>query len=161
MSFFSTQAQAWDSALWEFSLIFEDLSDDDLWRRPHPRLLSVGELACHVAYGAVSHARRLSPNVQIDSSLVRDEARYYLLSVETPLQLEMTVVETEAELARVGAEVKQAFLSVTEGRDAPAPDNMPGHTLGQVADYMVFHVAYHTGQAFSARHLMGHKTNDN
>jgi len=25
----------------------------------------------------------------------------------------------------------------------------------------VFHVAYHTGQAYSVRHLLGHETEDN
>jgi hypothetical protein len=161
MSFFATQAPAWDSALWEFSLVFEDLEDADLWRRPHPSLLSVGENAAHVVYWAVSRATAVNPSARIESPLAREEARYYLTSVDTPLVLEMTVAEVEAELARVGKEAKEAFLGVAAPREAPAGEGMPGDSLGQVADYMVFHIAYHAGQAFSARHLMGHKTNDN
>ena len=28
---------AWSTGPWELSLAFEGLSDEDLWKRPHPR----------------------------------------------------------------------------------------------------------------------------
>lgn len=63
---------AWDEAHWEFTLAFEGLSDEDLWKRAHPRLLSVGELAGHVAYwqsvwtmcGGVEHLERRAASSQ-------------------------------------------------------------------------------------------------
>ncbi|MEA2552859.1 MAG: hypothetical protein QOJ65_1035, partial [Fimbriimonadaceae bacterium] len=42
--------KAWDEGQWEFSLAFEGLADEDVWRRPHPQLLSIGELAGHIAF---------------------------------------------------------------------------------------------------------------
>ena len=42
--------KAWDTAHWEFTQVFEGLADEDVWRRPDPRILSVGELAGHIAY---------------------------------------------------------------------------------------------------------------
>jgi uncharacterized damage-inducible protein DinB len=32
---------------------------------------------------------------------------------------------------------------------------------GDTLQYMAFHIAYHTGQMYSARHLMGHETANN
>lgn len=161
MSFFESQSGAWDAAHWEFSLVFEDLADEDLWRRADPRLLSVGELVCHLIYWQLNYANKLDPAANLDSPLRREGARYYLSSVDRPLCLESTVAEAAAELDRVQKSVKAVFLASGLARDTPMPFEGPGRTMGEFADYMLFHVAYHTGQAFSVRHLMGHQTNDN
>jgi uncharacterized damage-inducible protein DinB len=159
MSFFETQVQAWDSAHWEFSLVFEDLHDEDLWRRAHPRLLSVGEIVAHMVYWQVEQATVLNPSFSIETPLKSEKARYYLTNVEQPFTLPMSVEEVANELDRVQKAVREALLQVNAKREDSS--DHPGPTLGHLADYMVFHVAYHTGQAFSVRHLMGHKTNDN
>lgn len=161
MSFLDSQSQAWDSAHWEFSLVFEDLGDEDLWRRAAPALLSVGELVCHMAHWQVLYANKLDPACGIESPLASEAARYYLSSVGSPLVLDMSVEEVAKEFDRVQKAVKQVFLRSDDERDTPLSFEGPGRTFGEFADYMVFHVAYHTGQAFSVRHLMGHRTNDN
>lgn len=161
MSFLDSQSQAWDSAHWEFSLVFEDLADEDLWRRADPKLLSVGELVCHMVYAQTTFATKLEPACGIESALAVDDARYYLYSVESPLVLDMSVDEVAKELDRVQKVVKDVFLRSDADRETPLTFEGPGRTFGEFADYMVFHVAYHTGQAFSVRHLMGHRTNDN
>lgn len=161
MSFLDSQSQAWDSAHWEFSLVFEDLKDEDLWRRPDPKLLSVGELVCHMAYAQTSFATKLDPACGIESPLAIDDARYYLYSVDSPLVLEMSVEEVAKEFDRVQKAAKAVFLRSGVDRETPLTFEGPGRTFGEFADYMIFHVAYHTGQAFSVRHLMGHRTNDN
>lgn len=161
MSFLDSQSQAWDSAHWEFSLIFEELSNTDLWLRPDPKLLSVGELTCHMANAQIGFAKKLDPACGIESPLARAEAGYYLSSVDQPIALPMTVEEVAQEFDRVQKAVKHVFLRSSAERETPLSFEGPGRTFGEFADYMVFHVAYHTGQAFSARHLMGHRTNDN
>lgn len=161
MHFLECQSAAWDSAHWEFSLVFEDLDDKDLWRRADPKLLSVGELVCHMAYWQITYAQKLNPGAGVASPLFRDEARYYLTTVDQPLKLDMGVEELAQEFDRAQKAVKAAMVEVPLERDAPMPFDGPGRTMGEFADYMVFHVAYHTGQAFSVRHLMGHQTNDN
>lgn len=160
MAFLDSQSQAWDSAHWEFTLVFEDLDDADLWRRAHPNLLSIGELTAHVCYGLLAHSQRYNPSFVFESPLTKPEARYYLHNVGQPFELEMGVKELEAEFDRVQKAAKAALMELDFERDTPM-ENGPGQTFGHLADYMVFHVAYHTGQAFSVRHLMGHKTNDN
>ena len=161
MSFINSQSQAWDSAHWEFSLVFEDLQDEDLWRRADPRLLSVGEIVCHMVHAQTTYATKLDPASAIDSPLNRAEARYYLSNVDQPFSGDLSVEDVAREFDRVQKAVKAVFLQCDKERDAPLEFDGPGRTFGEFADYMVFHVAYHTGQAFSVRHLMGHKTNDN
>ena len=161
MSFLDTQSQAWDSAFWEFSLVFEDLNDADLWVRPHENLLSIGEITCHIVYYLTMYANKLAADPMLASPLSVKDASYYLHNVGSPIQLKMSVADVAAEVDRVQRDVKAVFLASTAERDEPLAFNGPGETFGQFADYMVFHIAYHTGQAFSVRHLMGHKTNDN
>ncbi|MEQ1933622.1 MAG: DinB family protein [Fimbriimonadaceae bacterium] len=161
MSFLDCQSQAWDSAHWEFSLVFEDLDDDDLWRRADPRLLSVGEIVCHMSYAQIMFATKLDPGCGVESPLAPEGASYYLHAVDSPQVLAMSVEDIAKEFDRVQKAAKVVFLRSEAERETPLTFEGPGRTFGEFADYMVFHVAYHTGQAFSARHLMGHRTNDN
>lgn len=161
MSFLASQSQAWDSAFWEYSLVFEEMSDADLWVRPHETLLSVGEIACHIVYWLVTHANKVIAEGLLTSPLAIQSTSYYLHNVGTPVQVDMGVQEVSAEVERIQKAAKSVFLATSSERDEPLAFDGPGRTFGEFADYMVFHVAYHTGQAFSVRHLMGHKTNDN
>ena len=161
MSFLDSQSQAWDSAFWEFSLVFEELNDADLWVRPHANLLSIGEIACHIVYCLTMYANKLAADPMLASPLSVKDASYYLHNVGSPIQLKMSVSAVLQEVERVQMAAKAVFLASTAERDEPLAFDGPGETFGQFADYMVFHIAYHTGQAFSVRHLMGHKTNDN
>ena len=161
MSFLETQSSAWDAAHWEFSLVFEDLNDEDLWCRADSRLLSVGEIVSHMVYSLLTYASKLKPEFSSESPLKRDEARYYLNTVDRPFALDMTVAEIASEFERVHKAVKEVFMQDSHSREDKLTFEGPGRTFGEFADYMVFHAAYHTGQAFSVRHLMGHKTNDN
>ena len=161
MSFLASQSQAWDSGFWEFSLVFEEMEDADLWVRPHENLLSVGEIACHVVYSLVTYANKIGADTELTSTLSVKHASYYLHNIGTPIQLALGVADVAAEVDRIQRAVKAVFLASAAERDEPLAFDGPGRTFGEFADYMVFHIAYHTGQAFSVRHIMGHKTNDN
>lgn len=155
--------EAWDEAHWEFTLAFEGLSDEDLWRRAHPALLSIGELAGHVAYwqavwtqgGGEDHPDPVS--LPIKSPLIDHAYRYYSTSVDSPASAALSVAEVLGELKRIHVAAKEALV----GRSFADP--FPGQwgTWGKLVRYQVFHVAYHCGQAYSVRHLMGHETTDN
>ena len=161
MPFLETQSQAWDTAFWEFSLVFENLKDDDMWQRADAQLLSVGEIVCHMVYALCEYSQKIEPSSGVESPLARYEARYYLHTLADQVVLGMSVAEVAAELDRVQKAVKAIFMRSPATRETPLEFEGPGRTYGEFADYMVFHVAYHTGQAFSVRHLMGHETNDN
>jgi hypothetical protein len=155
--------KAWDEGHREFAIATEGLSDDDLWKRPHPKLLSVGELAGHLAYWqaqkATGHLPAGSPK-KIEGILVDPVFSYYTTEVSHPVELKIGVAEMLKELMRVHDEAKNVVLEL----DPNASDPIPGEsraTWGFYLEYMSFHVAYHTGQAYSVRHLLGHETTDN
>lgn len=160
--------KAWDSAIWEFTLVFEGLSDDDLWRRPHPKLLSVGELAGHVAYGSavntaessIDRDKDFQSQMPIKSPLVDPVFRYYLTEVDNPVTLNLTTEEVLNELKRVHEAARAQVTKVDRNYD----DKIEGRddwTWGYTVEYQGFHAAYHAGQAYSVRHLLGHTTTDN
>ncbi len=47
------------------------------------------------------------------------------------------------------------------GKEKDDPYHVQWETWGNLVQYQVFHVAYHTGQIYSVRHLLGHETEDN
>ena len=160
--------KAWDSAIWEFTLVFEGLSDEDLWRRPHPKLLSVGELAGHVSYWAavqtteppIDRTKNIQEQLSIKSPLVDPAFQYYSTEVDNPVTLELTTEEVLSELKRVLEFSKSQVTQV----DRKYEDKIIGRddwTWGNLVEYQGFHVAYHAGQAYSVRHLLGHTTTDN
>lgn len=162
--------EAWDEFHWEFSLALEDLSDDNLWRRARPELLSIGELCGHVVYGEVTWlvAGAYEPDftaLPIKSPFLDRRFGYFPNTIQMPVQIEMNVEEVLSEMNRVHREVKHMILEI----DPDFDDLMPGKTelsegfsrWGQTLQYQMFHVAYHAGQAFSVRHLLGDTPVDN
>ena len=159
--------KAWDVAHWEFTQAFEGLSDEDLWKRPHPRLLSIGELAGHIAFWEAVMFTPPVPGGEIDLSQVSIKSpfvdpafRYYTNSVEGHAVLALGCGDVLKEVKRVHEEAKAGVMK----GEPDSGDRLPGFekmTYGDLLEYRVFHVAYHTGQAYSVRHLLGHTTTDN
>lgn len=148
--------KALDSAHWELSEAFVNLPDEDLWKRPHPKLLSVGELAAHIAYGEASSFFGEDFEIAITPTPVA----YYPSAVENPVVGEMGSEAALKEVQRVHLACKEAFLA----NPKPAGEINPlrgDWTWEYTLQYAAFHVAYHTGQIYSVRHLLGHETVDN
>jgi hypothetical protein len=145
-----------DMAHWEMSEAFGGLQDEDVWKRADPRLLSVGELAAHVAYWEAQSFF----GEGFESPLTVAMARYYTTNVDEPFTLALGAEEVLAEVRRVHEACKAAFNA-----QPPSPDEVNAHrgdwTWAFTIQYQVFHVAYHTGQMYSVRHLLGHETVDN
>lgn len=162
MSTLSPLIGAWDEAHREFAIALGGLPDEDLWKRADPRLLSVGELAGHVAYWQAvwitgdGNAKADLAQLPVKSPLVDQAFRYYTTSVEGEARLDLGTSQVLEEVARVHEAAKQA-LAGKEKDDAVEGWG----TWGNLIQYQVFHVAYHTGQAYSVRHLLGHQTEDN
>lgn len=153
-------AEAWlkalDDAHWELSEALLGMPDDDLWRRADPRLLSVGELVAHMAYGEANNVL----GDGFESPLLVAAMRYYPYAVEQEWNPGLTTAEVQAELERVHAACRPVLAARLEAPDAKNPQR-DDWTWGYTAEYMAFHVAYHTGQIVSVRHLLGHETTDN
>lgn len=148
--------KAMDTAVWELGEGFTGLPDEDVWVRPHPNLLSIGELAVHMVGGEADWM-----GVSLDSTnLVHQSARYYPYNVKEPFTLPLGAAQVYDELKGFHERVKAHWLANPKDSE----DNNPvreGLTWGQTLEYMAFHFAYHCGQIYSVRHLMGHETVDN
>jgi hypothetical protein len=155
--------EAWDEAHREFAIALGDLPDADLWRRAHPRLLSVGELAGHVAYWQAvwvmgdGDPRPDLDRLPVQSPFLAPDFRYYTSSVDQPAQLALGPAQVLEEVMRVHEAAKAVVAE--KGKDDPYPGQWG--TWGNLVQYQAFHVAYHTGQVYSVRHLLGHETEDN
>lgn len=148
--------KAIESAIWELTEALRDLPDEDVWVRPHPRLLSVGELVAHIAHGEANWLLGKSfPN-----KLASTVARYYTLNVEVPLELELGASDLQSEMLEVHRACMDALAASPVDHAAPYPYREEW-TWGSTLEYQAFHIAYHTGQIYSVRHLFGHTTVDN
>lgn len=152
---------------YEVQFAFEGLADEHVWKRPVPNLLSVGELAGHHAYW---EAIRLAGDGEdltkcaISSPLVDKRFRYYpdtLATTPTELQLTMTAKQVYEELLRVHEAAVAYLKELNPGPDTPIPGDANGFTYDAFLNYAAFHIAYHTGQMYSVRHLLAESTPDN
>jgi len=73
----------------------------------------------------------------------------------------MTAEQVCSEMLRVHEEAVAHFKALNPDPDTHIPGCPTGFTYGQYLEYAVFHIAYHTGQMYSVRHLLGEKTPDN
>ena len=148
----------------ELGEAFKGLKDENVWKRPAPGLLSVGELAGHIAYWEsirlAGEGEDLS-KCKIVSPLIDPAFRYFSGTISSqPQQRNMTAEQVHSELLRVHQESVAHFKSLSVEPTTPVP-GLDGWTYGAQLEYLVFHIAYHTGQIYTARHLLGEQTPDN
>ena len=174
-----TYLELLDEGYYEVKFAFEGLANENVWKRPAEGLLSVGEIAGHVAYweavrlsgergGSEPEANGISLNpdlskCRVSSLLIDHRFRYYSTTIATPpseQHLAMTTEQVCNELLRVHQE-SVAYLKAQNPAMESAPPGWPENTYGAFLKYLVFHVAYHTGQMYSIRHLLGDETPDN
>jgi hypothetical protein len=158
-------------AFYEVTFAFDGLADEKVWKRPAAGLLSVGELAGHIAYW---EALRLSGErvgtepdpvkIRVSSPLIDPRFKYYPVTKANPPseeQLGMTADQVCRELVRVHEESIAHFKALNPDPESLAP-GLPAHfTYREYLKYLVFHVSYHTGQMYSVRHLLGDEPPDN
>ena len=171
-----------EEGYYEIGFAFDGLADHNVWKRPADGLLSIGEIAGHVAYwqavrltGEGGHAtqERESPTdipvpnldkCRVKSPLIDHRFSYYTTNLTTPPSeehLSMTAKQVCDELLRVHRESVAYFKSINPGLESHPPGWPPRYTFHAFLTYMAFHVAYHTGQIYSARHLLGENAPDN
>ncbi len=152
---------------YELKIAFEGLSDENVWKRPAPGLLAVGELAGHMAFWEAVRLAGDGPDpakCRVTSPLIDARFSYYPVTIGTaPSEhhLAMTAEQVCTELVRVHAEALACFRSLNPDPQTRIPGCPTGFTYGEYLEYAVFHTAYHTGQIYSVRHLLGEETTDN
>jgi hypothetical protein len=157
----------------EVTEAFRGLADGNVWKRPAEGLLSVGELAGHIAYweaarlageGKEGTWRPDLTKCRVSSPLIDDRFAYYPMTIAAPPSEEHLAMSAEQvcrELLRVNEEAVAYLRALNPDLDSPAPGWPPEWTYAQTLKYQAFHVAYHTGQMYTVRHLLGEETPDN
>ena len=161
---------------YELKIAFEGLADENVWKRPAEGLLSVGELAGHIAYWEavrlageggwqplIDHAADLA-KCRVSSPLIDHRFAYYPATIANPPSEQhraMTAAQVCRELVRVHEEAVAHFKARNPDLESIPAGWPPSHTYGEFLKYAVFHVGYHTGQIYSVRHLLGEKPPDN
>lgn len=159
-----------EEAYYEITEAFRGLQDRNVWKRPADGLLSIGEIAGHMAYWeAVKFATDRGPEPDlalcpVKSLLIDPRFRYYQATIAaTPSDqhLAMTAGQVLNELLRAHRESFAHFKSRNPDLDSIRPGWPHDYTYRAFLTYAPIHVAYHTGQIYSARHLLGEATPDN
>jgi hypothetical protein len=172
-----TYLEQLDLGFYELTFAFEGLADQNVWKRPADGLLSIGEIAGHIAYweavrlageGPIElmaeSARAEPPNCRVSSPLIDNRFQYHTANLPNPPSgpmLAITADKVGAELQRIHKESVSDFKSRNPDLDNDAPGWPPGNTYREFLKYLAFHVAYHTGQIYSVRHLLGDTPPDN
>src|SRR5947208_9269871 len=94
----------------ELGEAFRGLADENVWKRPAPGLLSVGELAGHIAFWEAVRLAGEGPDparCRVSSPLIDGRFRYYPATIAAPpseQHLAMTAEQVYRELLRVHEE---------------------------------------------------------
>ena len=145
----------------ELGEAFKGLADENVWKRPADGLLSIGELAGHIGYW---EALRLAGEGIVQSPLLDTRFAYYPTTICTSPSEEhraMTATQVLSELLRVHQESLVHFKALNPELTSQIPGCPTGFTYGEFLKYLGFHIAYHTGQIYTVRHLLGEETPDN
>lgn len=128
-------------------------------------------MAGHIAYweavklaGEGEESEPDLANCRVSSLLVDRRFRYLPTTIAAPPSEEHLAMRAEqvcAELVRVHNESIAYFKSLNADLDGSPPGWPPNWTYRAILMYAAFHVAYHTGQMYSVRHLLGETTTDN
>lgn len=153
--------------MFEVTEAFRGLADENVWKRPAEGLLSIGELAGHIAHW---EAVRLAgdsddpADCRVKSPLIDRRFRYYpgtIGAAPSEQHLAMTAQQVCDELLRVHKEAVADLKARNPAPDSFWAGHQAGLTYAESLKYTTFHVAYHTGQMYSVRHLLGEQTPDN
>lgn len=161
--------ETWHWMYFETDLLFEGLSEANLHRRPGPSLLAVSEHVAHVVRSEASIVNRYlfgQPEEQWADCLMRQKPFGWpptLLEspVDSGLQ-SLTVAEVKAEYLRNHERCYRLAQTLDLAPDFAFDDDWDRvRTVRDRLRIAAYHVAYHCGQIYSARHLLGEETPEN
>jgi hypothetical protein len=162
-------------AYFELGEAFKGLKDENVWKRPAEGVLSVGEVAGHMAYwGALrlvgdGGCSEDDPtwglaSLSIRSPLIDPRFRYFTNNLQyspSAEQKAMTAEQVWKELQRVYTGAIALFKERNVDLAGHPPTCPPEYSYEELLKYQAFHVAYHAGQIYLTRHLLGEETVDN
>jgi hypothetical protein len=167
MQMLETYLKILELDFFEVTEAFGGLADENVWKRPASALLSVGELAGHIAYWEAIRFAGEGQDVakcKVQGPLIDKRFAYYPTTLAAQPGPEHLALGAEAvckELLRVHAETMKHLRGLNPALEGAVPGWSAHWTYEESLKYTIFHVAYHTGQMYSVRHLLGEVTADN
>ena len=166
-----TYLEILEEGYYEAKFAFEGLADENVWKRPAEGILSMGELAGHVAYwegvrfaGEGGEPKPDPAKCRIKSPLIDVRFSYYPTTIATPPSeehLSMSAAQVCDDFVRVHNEAIANLKTLNPDLDSSPLGFDPYYTYRVMLKYAIFHVDYHTGQMYTVRHLLGDQPTDN
>jgi hypothetical protein len=161
--------EAWHWMYFETDLAFGGLSEENLHQRPAPTLISVSEHAAHVARSEASIVNRYlfsqKPEEWADCLFRQAEFGWPPTMLEGPVNPElarMSVAEVMGEYLIQHERCYALAKTLTLPPDHVFEDDwLRIRTVRDRLRIAAYHVAYHTGQIYAARHALGEETPEN
>ena len=180
--------EAWHWMYFEADLVFGGLQEDNLHRRPAPGLLAVSEHAAHLARSEASIVNRylfgqlpelpLAPmnggerglggegsSGWADCLFRRAEFGWPPTMLEGPVNpdlAKLSVAEVFEQLTVQHLRCYELARTLALSPDHEFDDDWPRiRTVRDRLRIAAYHVAYHMGQIYSVRHLLGEETPEN
>jgi uncharacterized damage-inducible protein DinB len=100
----------------------------------------------------------------VTGPLIDPRFRYYTNTLQyapSAEQRAMTAEQVWQEVLRIHQEVMTLFQERNVDLTDHPPSCPPALTYEELLKYQAFHVAYHTGQIYVTRHILGEETVDN
>lgn len=153
----------------EADFLFDGLSESNLHRRPGQNLLSVSEHVAHLVRSEASIVERYlwgRPEEEwADSLMRRAKFGWPPTLLEQPVDSELaqlSIAVVYEELMSQHARCYQSALALELSADFEFGDDWDRcRTVRDRLRIAAYHVAYHAGQIYSARHMLGEETPEN
>ncbi len=166
----ATLIRAWDWSFVDLDMAFEGLSLDTLHHRPNQNTISIAEIAAHTVYSEASIILRYLLGVPKedwgDHLMLRDPYGWPPTILEHPPKPELLAMNPQ-EVKQSWRDQHQRILTALDGYDK-GPDHRFQDEWSEAAPdvetrlrFAAYHVAYHIGQIYTIRHILGEDTPDN
>lgn len=162
--------EAWHWSYVDFDMIFEGLAEKHLHARPGPGALSISEGCAHLMRSEASIILRYlfgePPELWEDHFMLKAPYGWPPDILMAPVDLrlrEMTAKEIRLMVLDRHERLYQRSSSLDLPLDHRFEDDWsgPAPTVEVRLRFAAYHVAYHAGQMYEARHLLGETTPDN
>jgi len=162
--------EAWHWSYVDFDMVFEGLSQDHLHVRPGPGTISISEMCAHLLRSEASIVLRYlfgePAEFWEDHFMLKAPYGWPPDILEAPIDPRlqaMTVEETKLMVYDRHERIYQRAFTLDLPLDHKFDDewSTPAPTVEVRLRFAAYHVAYHAGQMYQNRHLLGNPTPDN
>ena len=162
-----TLIEAWDNSYRDVEEALGGIDPDHLHIRPAPGTIAISELIAHIASTEAQIVVQYIVGHRMDSCnspIVQEDLVYPPRFSGEPIRASLSSLslsELKSELEQVHHLCYEAIKDLELPTEHVFDDDWADTPLGERLEYAAYHVAYHIGQIFLTRHMLGEETPDN